>query len=361
MLTCEMPMFNWHPHNLAPKPWPARSSVTWGGHKGYMGWLKWIWAYLFDCVHAHTTWPHRDQRGFTYVACLDCGRELPYSLESMRILTGEEQFRDRKQTTWGAGSRAAASLVLVAVLVCLNSHRAIAQATEGSTSQAKTTAVTVENTPILVIGFVGGYVHSDDLRHSEVQLARKIGAAYGDRVKVDVFKNRQKSKARMAVVGWVNAFKTQTGASQPRIILFGHSWGASALVYLARELEREGVPVALTIQVDSVRKHHQDDSVIPANVAEAINFYQSRGIIHGRSMIVAADASRTTILGNLRFEYDKEPAECRAYPWYDRVFFKGHTSIECDPHVWSQVEQLIEARVSTTARQGEVARNSETR
>jgi hypothetical protein len=153
----------------------------------------------------------------------------------------------------------------------------------------------------------------------------------------------------------MNGLNSETGAPRPRIILFGHSWGASALVYLARELGRDGVPVALTVQVDSVRKHGEDDSVIPANVAEAINFYQSRGIIHGRPMIVAADPSRTNILGNLRFEYQKEPGECRAYPWYDRLFFKGHTSIECDPQVWSQVEQLIEARVTATSPQTEVA------
>jgi len=110
------------------------------------------------------------------------------------------------------------------------------------------------------------------------------------------------------------------------------------------------VQVALTIQVDSVRKHGEDDSVIPANVADAINFYQSRWMIHGRSMIFAADPSFTTILGNLRFEYQKEPLACHSYPWYDRVFFKGHTSIECDPQVWSQVENLIEARVSATAK-----------
>jgi len=34
-------------------------------------------------------------------------------------------------------------------------------------------------------------------------------------------------------------------------------------------------------------------------------------------------------------------------PWYDRVFFKGHTAIECDPHVWSQVEDLIRTRLSS--------------
>ncbi|MBV9180495.1 MAG: hypothetical protein JO356_04220, partial [Acidobacteria bacterium] len=133
-----------------------------------------------------------------------------------------------------------------------------------------------------------------------------------------------------------------------RVILFGHSWGASAAIYLARELERDGVPVSLTIQVDSIAKHGRDDSVIPANVAEAMNFYQPRGILHGRSAITAADSSKTKILGNLRLTYDKAPAECRLYPWYDRLLFKGHTAIECDPDVWSRVENLIRMRLETS-------------
>ena len=56
-----------------------------------MRWLIWIFAYLFDCVHPHTTWPRRDRDGFAYVCCLDCGRELPYSLENMRIVKSRGQ------------------------------------------------------------------------------------------------------------------------------------------------------------------------------------------------------------------------------------------------------------------------------
>jgi hypothetical protein len=197
----------------------------------------------------------------------------------------------------------------------------------------------------LVIGFVGGFVHSDDLRHSEVQLAHDLQATYGDSVQVEVFRNRQRAKARQAVVAWFNAAPNEA-ESEPRVILFGHSWGASAVVYLARELQQDGIPVGLTIQVDSVRKHGEDDSVIPANVAEAANFYQSKGFLHGRAHIIAADPSRTAVLGNFQFEYKKQPAECHAYPWYNRLLFKGHTSIECDPRVWSEVDRLIETRLA---------------
>ena len=59
-----------------------------------MKWVEWILAYVFDCVHRHTTWPHCDRRGLAYVCCLDCGRELPYSTRRMSIVTKEQQLED---------------------------------------------------------------------------------------------------------------------------------------------------------------------------------------------------------------------------------------------------------------------------
>jgi len=52
-----------------------------------MSWPKWILAYLFDCVRPHTTWPRRNATGLVYICCVDCGRELPYSLKYMSIVT----------------------------------------------------------------------------------------------------------------------------------------------------------------------------------------------------------------------------------------------------------------------------------
>ena len=101
----------------------------------------------------------------------------------------------------------------------------------------------VSTPPTLVIGFTGGFVHSDDLRHSEPQLAENVEQAYGDRVVVAMFENRQRAQARKMVLDWIGRLKA-TGlldnGAQPRIILFGHSWGASAVVYLARDLEHDG-------------------------------------------------------------------------------------------------------------------------
>ena len=62
-----------------------------------MTWAKWIVAYVFDCVHSHTTWPQRSRTGLDYVCCLDCGREFLYSTREMRIVSDEEQLKDRGQ------------------------------------------------------------------------------------------------------------------------------------------------------------------------------------------------------------------------------------------------------------------------
>jgi hypothetical protein len=206
-----------------------------------------------------------------------------------------------------------------------------------------------EAAPVVVIGFLGGFVHNNDRRHAEVQTAQQLRATYGNGVHVEIFENRQRAEAHKSILDWLNRQRhgklTDEEKRSARIILFGHSWGASAVVSLARELQRNGIPVLLTVQVDSISKSGDDDSLIPANVAEAVNFYQTGGILHGRSKIRAADPSRTRVLGNFRFQYREQPAECRAYPWYDRLLFKGDTAIECDPRVWSQVEALIRMRL----------------
>ncbi|MGH9516786.1 MAG: hypothetical protein ACRD3P_14035 [Terriglobales bacterium] len=197
----------------------------------------------------------------------------------------------------------------------------------------------------IVIGFVGGFVHHNDTRHAEVQLAEKLRAEYSDRVHVSIFENHHRDDAYNAVMNWLDSdgsgTLSQSERRQARIILYGHSWGASAVVALARELQKQQIPVLLTIQVDSITKPGQDDHIIPSNVARAVNFYQAGGFLHGSPEIVPADPQRTQILGDYRFDYKQQPEPCSAYPWFARHFLKGHIAIECDPNVWSRVETLI--------------------
>ena len=132
--------------------------------------------------------------------------------------------------------------------------------------------------------------------------------------------------------------------SAARIVIFGHSWGASETVTLARRLNQLPIPVLLTIQIDSVEKRHEDDGSIPPNVREAVNFYQTGGLIHGRKSIVAMDPKRTTILGNFESNYDGRSVP-PGYPWSARTLMRTHIEMENDPSVWTRIEALIRAEV----------------
>ena len=207
---------------------------------------------------------------------------------------------------------------------------------------------------IIVIGFVGGFVRHDDLVHSGVQLAARLRQDYPSGVYVNTFENHQGDQAHRQVLQLLDTNHDGALSSDEkrdaRVVIYGHSWGASETVALANQLNRDGVPVLLTIQVDSVAKSGEDDSVIPANVAQAVNFYQSDGLLHGRPAIRAADPERTRILGNFRQDYAAKPIRCDAYPWWDRIFMKSHIEIECDPRVWKQVESLIRSKLPPPTR-----------
>ena len=55
---------------------------------------------LFGCLHRNYTFPRTIRRGErsaaasltgTYVVCLDCGKELPYDWNTMKIVTAREE------------------------------------------------------------------------------------------------------------------------------------------------------------------------------------------------------------------------------------------------------------------------------
>lgn len=201
---------------------------------------------------------------------------------------------------------------------------------------------------IIVIGFVGGFVRHDDAVHSSVQLAARIREDYPAGAYINTFANHSGEDAHQAVLRALDAnHDGQLSAEEKRnarIVIYGHSWGASETVALADALNRDGIPVLLTVQVDSVQKHGENDAVIPPNVAQAANYYETDGLLHGRSSIRAADPARTHVIGNFRFSYGATPIACEAaYPWWDRLVMQPHIEIECDPKVWHQVEALIRA------------------
>jgi hypothetical protein len=204
-------------------------------------------------------------------------------------------------------------------------------------------------TPTIVIGFVGGFVRHSDRIHSPVQVAGRLRDSYPSGVYVEVFENRHREEAHrkiLEILGETRKGKLSDSAKQrARIIIYGMSWGGSETVALARELQDDRIPVLLTVQVDSVAKVGQNDEVIPANVAEAANFYQTDGLLHGRAQIRAEKGAGTRIIGNFHYQYKTKSPSCDEYPWYDRLFTKYHTKIECDPEVWNRVETLIRAKL----------------
>lgn len=206
-----------------------------------------------------------------------------------------------------------------------------------------------DSSPFIVIGFVGGFVRHDDTVHSPVQLATRLRADYPSGISVSVFENRRREQAHQEVVRLLDrnhdGVLSEEEKRDARIVIYGMSWGGTATVELARALDRDKIPVLLTIQVDSVEKWGENGRLIPANVREAANFYQPDGLVHGEQEIQAADPSRTRILGNFRYDYKSNPIDCPDYPWWDRIFVKQHTEIECDAKVWSRVESLIRSKL----------------
>lgn len=235
--------------------------------------------------------------------------------------------------------------VLNAILICITSitisQSAYAQA--GTILHKELASPT-----IIVVGFVGGFVRPDDDRHLEVQMIDRLSDDFSG-IHAVVFENRHTVEARREILRLLdtNGDNTLSNDEKQRahIILLGHSWGGSAVARLANMLNDSGVPILLTIQLDSINKGPGDDCVVPPNVALALNFYQTRGLAHGCRALRPVDASRTQILGNYRLEYTAQPVGCSSYSWFDRHLLKTHNAMDCDPQVWSQVEQEIRARV----------------
>lgn len=205
---------------------------------------------------------------------------------------------------------------------------------------------------VIIIGFVGGFVNPDDTRHPEVQFAAYLRDRYHT-VHAEVFGNHHGEKALREVVRILDS--NHDGVLSPlekecaTIILYGHSWGATETVAFAHELEQLGVPVALTIQIDTIAKPGHKALPVSPNVASAINFYQTKGPLHGAREIVAEDPARTKILGNIRMTYQDRPINCDNYSWVARVFTKSHYEIENDLAIWDKAASLIESQLSGIA------------
>lgn len=246
----------------------------------------------------------------------------------------------------GAGLRSFTPLRAVVVALAIF---AVGYAEAADGSSAHTQPAIASN---IVIGFVGGFVAHDNEHHGPVRMAGRIRRVSPQNTYVGVFENRRRKQAYEAILKLLDTNRDGVLSAEEKakahIVLFGHSWGAAAAVLLARDLNRQGIPVMLTAQVDSVAKIWQNDSLIPGNVAAAVNFYQPHGFLHGRREIKAVDPAHTQILGNYKMDYREHPIDCQDASWADRFFTAGHVQSECDPSVWTQIEAMVRERLTPT-------------
>jgi hypothetical protein len=307
-----------------------------GGSNALMGWS-------FDLKSAHDT--------AAFVQSIETesytleGRERNCARPSIRTRVGLKgvvsPWPVRSRRVWTIG------FVLALLYACVLSQPGHAASDCSGVSSASPGVLpsSQTNPPKIVVGFLGGFVRHDEPHHPEVQLIQDLRQDYPKDVYFGLFENRKVGVAYHTILKLLGTTEgdalSDDKKRRARIVLFGHSWGASAVVSLSRKLERAGIPVTLTIQIDSVAKPFQNDWLIPANVLEAVNFYQTHGLIQGRQKIVPADPAHTTILGNFLWEYKGEPAECYGFSWRGRLLSKGHTQIECDQKVWLQVKALL--------------------
>jgi len=202
----------------------------------------------------------------------------------------------------------------------------------------------------IVIGFLGGFANADDSKHPEVLFAAYLREHYSPAVHAQVFANHNERGALEYVAGLLDrdhdGLLSDEERRSAKIIIYGHSWGASEAASFAHDLGGRGIPVLLTVQLDIITKPGQYPSLVSSNVANAVNFYQSRGPLRGHRKIVASDPARTTIIGNFKMVYTGAHVNCDNFPWFVRTFNKPHHEIENDAHVWDKIASLIDAEVA---------------
>ena len=206
-----------------------------------------------------------------------------------------------------------------------------------------TTPIPLAEGETLILGFVGGRDRWNNPERAVRRLALKLRSMGLPRVYAETVEN---TKRDLAVRLVRDAFDRDRDGrldaqerASARLIVYGQSFGGAAVVKFSRQLDELGLPVLLTVQVDSVGL---GDRVIPPNVARAANLFQRNGwVIRGEKEIRAEDPSRTVIVGNFEYDYRDKKIDISKVSWFKKVFRFAHTKMEHDPEVWTRVEDLI--------------------
>lgn len=205
----------------------------------------------------------------------------------------------------------------------------------------------LQNGETLVVGMLGGFERWNDPNRGVRKLALKLRDTPG--IAAESFSNRRRRTAMQYVLKRLDA--NQNGAledeekSRARLILYGQSLGGAQVVAMARDLNKRGIPVLLTVQVDSFGLR---DDAIPPNVRAAANFYQHEILtFRGQTRIHAVDPSKTRVLANVQFHYPLLlPSYSRPESWARRRLGGAHAKLEADPILWAQIETMVREAVA---------------
>lgn len=211
------------------------------------------------------------------------------------------------------------------------------------------TPAPLKENEILILGFMGGREPWNNDDRSVRKLALRLRSMNDAEIHVETVENRKRGLA-IELINNVfdrdrNGKLDEQERASIRLIVYGQSFGGAAVVKLARQLKKMGVPIALTIQVDSVGR---GDKMIPSNVTRAANLFQRNGwFIRGEPTIQAEDPTRTTIIGNFEYDYRHKQIDVSRVPFMKKAFRVAHTRMEYDPGVWMKVEELILDSITT--------------
>jgi hypothetical protein len=201
-----------------------------------------------------------------------------------------------------------------------------------------------------IVGLLGGFENSHDPNRGVRKLVLKLRDTPG--IEAESFSNHRPRQTMRYILKSLDSNQDgkldATEKANARVILFGQSLGGARVVAIARGLRKKGIPVLLTVQIDSVGIR---DGRIPDNVRNAANFYQKEILtFRGEEEIRAIDPGKTRILLNQRFFYPPLlPSYAKPESWARRTLGGAHAKLEADPILWAEVELLVRGALGESA------------
>lgn len=244
-----------------------------------------------------------------------------------------------------SGGNSKVPLLFFVILVALLSLQGGCASFEGKQYHRLSTSTPLRNDQTLILGFLGGIESWDDESRGVRKLALKLEALNLPKAHVETFENREHELAIQFIQDALdynqNGFLEDWERESASLILYGQSLGGAAVIKVANDLKKMGVPVLLTVQIDSVGVLY-DDHIIPSNVKHAANLFQNDGwILHGEDKIEPENPDRTKIIANIKFDYQDKNVDMSKSSWERRLFSIPHVKMEADREVWATVEKMI--------------------